>query len=113
VAKLAVGSHTIEVRRPGTSKVAERSLARAISRAYANAKATCVLSKIEIHLLTGRLKLTKGPSTVQEALFAVARLGGHLKRNGDPGWQTIGRGFVKLVLLEAGMRMAAEFSGEM
>jgi hypothetical protein len=201
VAKLSVGSHTIEIRRPGTSKVPERSLklnlvyvwepsppkgqeavdwvlfttepvdtkaqlntivehyrsrwviedffkalktgcsfekrqleslhalsnalslfsavawrmllARAISRAYASARATSVLSKVELHLLTHRLKLPKPPSTARDALFAVARLGGHLKRNGDPGWQTLGRGFEKLILLEAGLRMAAEFAGEM
>ena len=201
VAKLSVGSHTIEIRRPGTSKVPERSLklnlvyvwepspprgqeavdwvlfttepvdtkaqlntvvehyrsrwviedffkalktgcsfekrqleslhalsnalsvfsavawrmllARAISRAYASARAASVLSKVELHLLTHRLKLPKPPSTARDALFAVARLGGHLKRNGEPGWQTLGRGFEKLVLLEAGLRMAAEFSGEM
>jgi hypothetical protein len=28
----------------------------------------------------------------------------HLKRNGDPGWQTLGRGFEKLILLDAGFR---------
>lgn len=88
-------------------------LARAISRAYPDARATTVLSKVELHLLTHRLKLPKPPGTAQEALFAVARLGGHLKRNGDPGWQTLGRGFEKLVLLEAGLRSAAEFAGEM
>jgi len=88
-------------------------LARAISRAYASARATSVLSKVELHLLTHRLKLPKPPSTARDALFAVARLGGHLKRNGDPGWQTLGRGFEKLILLEAGLRMAAEFAGEM
>jgi hypothetical protein len=88
-------------------------LARAISRAYPNARASSVLSELELHLLTHRLKLPKPPPTAQEALFAVARLGGHLKRNGDPGWQTLGRGFEKLILLEAGVRMAAEFKGEM
>lgn len=201
VAKLAVGSHTIEIRRPGTSKVPEKTLklnlvyvwepnpprgqepvdwvlfttepvdtklhlntivdyyrarwvieeffkalksgcalekrqlqsfhalsnalavfsavawrmllARAISRAYPGASATSVLSKLELQLLTHRLKLTKSPSTAQEALFAIARLGGHLKRNGDPGWQTLGRGFEKLILLEAGFRSAAEFAGKM
>jgi hypothetical protein len=201
IAKLAVGSHTIEIRRPGTSGVTERSLkinlvhvwepapprgqepvewvlfttepvatkgqlntvveyyrsrwvieeffkalktgcafekrqlesfhtlsnalsvfsavawrmllARAISRAYPGAKARSVLSEIELHLLTHRLKLPKPPSTAQDALFAVARLGGHLKRNGDPGWQTIGRGFEKLILLEAGFRSAAKFKGKM
>ena len=88
-------------------------LARAISRAYPNARASSVLTPIQIHLLTQRLKLPKPPSTAQEALFAIARLGGHLKRNGDPGWQTLGRGFEKLILLEAGLRIAAEFKGKM
>jgi len=88
-------------------------LARAVSRAYPGASASSILSKVELHCLTQRLKLQKIPSTAQEALFAVARLGGHLKRNGDPGWQTLGRGFEKLILLEAGLRMAAEFKGEM
>ena len=88
-------------------------LARAISRAYPGAKASSVLSKVELHLLTHRLKLPKPPSTAQDALFAVARLGGHLKRNGDPGWQTLGRGFEKLILLEAGLRAAAEFKGDL
>jgi hypothetical protein len=88
-------------------------LARSISRFYTSASANSVLSKIELHCLTQRLKLPKPPSTAQEALFAVARLGGHLKRNGEPGWQTLGRGFEKLILLEAGLRMAAKFMGEM
>ena len=88
-------------------------LARAISRSYPGASANSVISKVELHCLTQRLKLQRPPSTAQEALYAVARLGGHLKRNGDPGWQTLGRGFEKLILLEAGLRMAAEFAGEM
>ena len=88
-------------------------LARGVSRAYPSAKASSVLSEIEIHLLTHRLKLAKPPSTAQDALFAVARLGGHLKRNGEPGWQTLGRGFEKLILLEAGFRSAAKFVGKM
>jgi len=88
-------------------------LARAISRAYPNARASSVLSEIQIHLLTHRLKLPKPPSSAQDAFLAVARLGGHLKRNGDPGWQTLGRGFEKLILLEAGLRSAAEFGGKM
>jgi hypothetical protein len=88
-------------------------LARAISRSYPGASASSVLSKIELRCLTHRLKLQKAPTTAQEALYAVARLGGHLKRNGDPGWQTLGRGFEKLILLEAGLRMAAQFAEEM
>jgi hypothetical protein len=41
-------------------------------------------------------------ATAADALLAVAALGGHLKRNGEPGWQVIGRGYEKLLLLEQG-----------
>lgn len=34
--------------------------------------------------------------TAQDVLYAVAALGGHLKRNGPPGWQTLGHGYEKL-----------------
>jgi hypothetical protein len=42
--------------------------------------------------------------TVQEAMLAVAALGGHLPRNGDPGWLVLGRGMHDLLLLEFGWR---------
>ena len=35
----------------------------------------------------------QGPLTASVALYAIARLGGHLKRNGPPGWLTLARGF--------------------
>ena len=44
--------------------------------------------------------------TAREALFAVAALGGHLKRNGDPGWITIGRGYDRLRSAEDVWRLA-------
>lgn len=31
--------------------------------------------------------------TVRDVMLALAAIGGHLKRNGDPGWITIGRGY--------------------
>ena len=34
--------------------------------------------------------------TAREVFLAIAALGGHLKRNGEPGWQTLARGFEKL-----------------
>jgi hypothetical protein len=41
-------------------------------------------------------------ATAAQALLAVAALGGYLKRNGEPGWQVIGRGYEKLLLLQQG-----------
>jgi len=40
--------------------------------------------------------------TARDALLAVAKLGGHLKSNGDPGWLVLGRGLHDLLLLEMG-----------
>ena len=45
-------------------------------------------------------KLPEEPSA-REALFAVAALGGHLIRNGDPGWLTLGRGYDRLHYAES------------
>lgn len=86
-------------------------LARAVTRAYPEGAATSVLSRNQLRLLRHRLKLPKLPSTAKEALYAVARLGGHLKQNGDPGWLSLGRGFERLLFLEAGWNAAvAHFS---
>ena len=42
--------------------------------------------------------------TIRDAMLAVAGLGGHLPRNGDPGWLVLGRGMHDLLLLELGWR---------
>jgi hypothetical protein len=84
-------------------------LVRAVARAYPDRPATSVLSRTQLHLLRHRLKLPNLPATAGEALYAVARLGGHLKRNGDPGWLSLGRGFEKLLFLQAGWNAAAAY----
>ena len=37
-------------------------------------------------------------------MLAIAGLGGHLPRNGDPGWLVLGRGIHDLLLRELGWR---------
>ncbi len=39
--------------------------------------------------------------TVREAMFAIAGLAGHFKRNGEPGWLTLGRGMQRLMQAKA------------
>jgi hypothetical protein len=39
-------------------------------------------------------------------MLAIARLGGHLKRNGEPGWLVLGRGYLKLLDLAQGFLIA-------
>ena len=51
--------------------------------------------------------------TARDALLAVARIGGHIKNNGDPGWQVLGRGYDSLLLMELGWRAAQTPFGEM
>lgn len=54
--------------------------------------------------------LHKGPipnaPTAQQVLGAMAAVGGHLKRNGPPGWQTLQRGFDQVQSFAAGYRAA-------
>jgi hypothetical protein len=62
-----------------------------------------VLTTTQITVLETMLhrKLASDPTTA-DALWAVAQLGGHIKRNGWPGWEVIGRGYEDLLMYEAG-----------
>jgi len=70
------------------------------------ASARTVLSQQQIQVLHGLSKrpLPRKPS-VEQALLAIAAQGGHLKRNGPPGWQTLGRGLEKLWWAEMGYQL--------
>lgn len=46
-------------------------------------------------------KLSSSP-TVRELIWAIAAIGGHLKSNGEPGWQILGRAWARVLELEAG-----------
>jgi hypothetical protein len=54
-----------------------------------------------------RYKEKRPDLTVHEFFFALARLGGHQnrKRDGDPGWLVLWRGWMKLELLQTGYRI--------
>lgn len=82
-------------------------LLRTEARERPDAPATAVLSPDELEVLraASRKPLPEAP-TVRDALLAIAALGGHLKRNGEPGWQTLGRGYDKLQTLTLGWRLA-------
>lgn len=81
---------------------------RTAERTEPDAPATDVLSKRQVQILRVQkhLKLPERP-TVRDALLAIARMGGHLRRNGPPGWLTLARGFRELMILEEGW-LAAE-----
>ena len=69
--------------------------------------ASTVLSSVELQVLhhAAEKPLPKQP-TLRDAMLAIARLGGHLKRNGEPGWLVLGRGYLKLLDLAQGFLIA-------
>ncbi len=77
---------------------AQMLLLRHVSREQPNAPAETVLSPDQLEALRTivRKPLSAKP-TAHEVLLAIARLGGHLKGNGPPGWQTIHGGLEKVV----------------
>jgi hypothetical protein len=82
-------------------------LARSLAREHPTAPANKLLNPQQAAILQHRLKMNARPETVEQAVSAIAKLGGHLKRNGAPGWQTLGRGFEALLWMEVGWKAAA------
>lgn len=82
---------------------------RTLAQTDAKRPASTVLSVLQLRLLrhAGRVALPRIP-TVADALVAIAALGGHLKRNGPPGWITLARGYERLLMLEEGASLAQE-----
>ncbi len=80
---------------------------RQLSRDHAELPADRILSPLKLKLLQRHpdVRLRTQP-TVRDAMLAIACLGGHIKNNGDPGWQVLGRGYEDLLLLERGAALA-------
>ena len=73
---------------------------RTLGRETAERPASAVFSVEQLRLLRAllesrRRRLVQSP-TVRDAMLGVAALGGHIKNNGDPGWQVLGRGLRRL-----------------
>ncbi len=85
-------------------------LARAQSRHDEGIAAHGVLSELRLMLLRKKSKDLPENPTLGEIAYAIARLGGHIRRNGPPGWQTLQRGFLDLLLLEEGAILYREMT---
>lgn len=75
---------------------------RTLARRDDGTPATELLTTTQIEtlrLLARRYPLPSRP-TARDALLSIAGIGGFLKRNGEPGWQTIGLGFDELLRAE-------------
>jgi hypothetical protein len=80
---------------------------RSAARAETHGTAADVLSPTKL-LVLRRHKDTRLPTnaSARQAMLAVARLGGHITNNGDPGWIVLGRGYEKLLTYEQGVLLA-------
>lgn len=69
-----------------------------------------LLSATQLAVLRATSKRVALPPmpTAAQVLLAIAGLGGHLRRNGPPGWITLGRGFDTLLAYEVGYRAALQ-----
>lgn len=81
-------------------------LARSFCRDNPTAPAAALLTDVQMKILAYELALKAPIASAKDATYAVARFGGHLKRNGLPGWLTLGRGFEALLLAQIGWRAA-------
>ena len=83
-------------------------LVRSEARERPDAPASELLPSDEIQVLRAaaakRRPLPDHP-TIEQAMLSIAALGGHLKHNGPPGWQTLARGYQELRLLLEGWRL--------
>lgn len=98
--------HLLVLRRHARADKAEGS-----DTGKAPTPADAVLGADELTALRGIAKspLPKAP-TARDAALAIAALGGHLKRNGDPGWLTLARGYEKLRLVVLGLNLRCDQS---
>lgn len=83
---------------------------RNLGRVDAPQPASSVFDNDEIALLRQLAARRKRPlpeaPTIRDAMLAVAAVGGHLRSNGDPGWQVLGRGYRKFLDAIEGWRLA-------
>jgi hypothetical protein len=79
---------------------------RAASRSPIKTSIATVLSDAQITILKKETGLPlRRNSSAADAYLAVARLGGHIKNNGPPGWQVLGRGYATLLMLVTGFKI--------
>lgn len=80
---------------------------RQLSRDDADVPADRILSPLKLTLLRRHPDVRLGAhASIRDAMLAIAKLGGHIKNNGEPGWQVLGRGYEDLLLLERGAALA-------
>jgi hypothetical protein len=82
---------------------------RSRARVQPEASAEGLIDELQLKIVRrfSDYKLPTQP-TVRQLVWAIASMGGHLKNNGAPGWQTLARGWRRLLELEQGWRAALD-----
>jgi hypothetical protein len=96
--------------------IAWRLLAiRTASREEPEAPATTIFTAAELAALKHRLpkRLSSKNPTRREAFLALAEYGGHIKNNGEPGWQILYRAWTKILPLVEGIERGLELGRKM
>jgi hypothetical protein len=86
---------------------------RTTARHEPSAPAQRVLDTVELkalRVMVPKVNLPKHP-TARQVMLAIARIGGHLKSNGEPGWLVLGRGLEELLTVVVGWRAAMKAMG--
>lgn len=86
---------------------------RTVSRLSPESPGLPLLNDAQRRCLEAGLRRLKRPPlpdrpTARNIAYAVAGLAGHIKNNGDPGWQTLGNGLDRLLLIELGYLAAKD-----
>lgn len=84
-------------------------LLRSMQRSNAKALASTLLSATQIEVLRRFSKRHLPPKpSIAQAMLAIAGLGGHITNNGDPGWQVLGRGYERMLVMESAWEAALQ-----
>lgn len=83
-------------------------LLRGLERLDSEAAANRAFDSIDIKLMANAPanRGSKPPKSLADAMQCIARMGGHIKNNGPPGWQTLAWGYEQLLSLRLGWELA-------
>jgi Transposase DNA-binding/Transposase DDE domain len=80
---------------------------RSAARSEQLVRAADILSPTQLLVLQRHKDtLLRTHASARDAMRAIARLGGHITNNGEPGWIVLGRGYEKLLTYEQGLLLA-------
>jgi hypothetical protein len=84
---------------------------RSLARHAPQASDPTALTSLQLRALRGYMKVKRKVDlptelSARDTMLAVAKLGGHLTNNGEPGWLVLGRGLDRLLDIELGLSLS-------